>query len=106
MAKQFSYTTNSGVQLPTAYAKLASVSLDALNQIASLSFQVFASAAVREQYPNLKPVMTIAATIESDSYATYFAQSVLATSDPFKQAYLAYDTQEGSFFVAQNAVEV
>jgi hypothetical protein len=106
MAQQFSYTTNSGVSLPAAYAKLTNVSLDSLNQTASLTFQVFASEAIREQYPNVSPVLSFSATIGSDVYATYFAASVLATSDPYKQGYAAYLAQEGNFFTAQAAVEV
>jgi hypothetical protein len=106
MAKQFAYTTSSGISLPAAYGKLTNISLDALNQVAVLAFQVFASQASREQYPGIEPVLTISAEIGSDVYATYFSPSVLAGSDPYKQGYIAYDAQVGSFFVAQNASEV
>lgn len=106
MAKQFSFTTDTGVTLPTAYAKLDSVKLYSLAGMAELVFQVFVSKEVRDQYPDLAPIKTVTAWVSGDDYQTYFSSTVLAGSNLFKQGYAAYDAQPNNFFAQYNAQDI
>lgn len=108
MAKQFSYTTENGVQLPAAYAKLDSVKMYSLAGMAELTFQVFVSKAVRDQYPNLTPVRSVMAYISGDDYETFLSTSALAVAGigVFGQGYAAYDAQPNNFFAANSAIDI